>query len=1048
MKQLNQQIDGFDPSSASHIPILFLAILAMMFKCHTAGFGQPSDKDRLNVQTVPSLKAKAVQIDGNWYAKDRILVKFKDPATIKLFKGARKTKLSQLSQRLGLPEGVTIENGGYSKLEARAAGKAEDLAVLDFKSYQVAQLHGSIGLDECLRLLQNHPFLEYAELDGLVFADRTVPSDPQYSQQWHHDQIEMPLAWDFTQGSASVTVAVLDTGVKLNREEFSGRLVPGFDFANFDSNANDDNGHGTAVAGILAANANNAAFFAGVDWKCRIMPVKVLDNEGTGIDSAIADGIDFAVANGAKVMNLSLGRGGPSNQTVVNAIRAAVSQGVVFVASSGNDGERGVIFPANVTEAIAVGATNRDDTITSFSNWGSELDLVAPGQEIYTFNIFARPGTTAFLQGTSFSAPLVAGVASLIAATNPDLSSAAIRSILCDSADDQVGDQRDTPGFDEYHGCGRLNAKRALQIALDVPDIDLAITNLAFSPSNIQSGQQPTSVSYRITNFGPDTFVSSGSPFTVELFLSNDSTFGDSDDILFGQTDWMEGTLLAGNPWNLQLNANALSEITLPAVSAGNYHVFASIRLDDPILGVEENAGNNYTGVEITVSLDTVDLAISNFQFSPSVLTFTERPVAVSYRITNHGPGRFNSSGSPLTVTLHLSDDQNFGDTDDVSMGETVWSIGNLSAGNSWDLQLNANALSEIAVPRVSTGTYTIFASLDISDTAPVAELNENNNHTSAGTTLTVSGAPRVDLTITDFAFFPSDLFHCDLPTGVSYRITNNGPNAFDNTGSSYAVEMYLSENQIFGDGDDRLLGETAWPDGILPAGDSWDLELNGDALSVLTIQQIPQRSYTVFARIRLDDPSSAIDVDDANNHTAAESAITVLGPRADHLITVNSTGDTDSRDSVITLREAIMLSNGSLSFSNLTDSERGQVNGTVGSGIADTVCFCFSGTISVTSLFGLPLIVDNGTIIDASPRWNGAWPKGRPGITLDRVGRRFDKNGLTIRGGASCEILGLFITNFGGAGIAINRSAKFNTVGGSARGSRNVISGNDSNGV
>ena len=696
-----------------------------------------------------------MQIDGNWYVNDRILVKFKDSATVKLFKGEGRTKLSQLSQRLGLPEGVTIENGGYSKLKARAAGKAEDLTVPDLKSYQVAQLHGSIGLDECLRLLQNHPFLEYAELDGLVFADRTVPSDPQYSQQWHHDQIEMPLTWDFTQGSASVTIAVLDTGVQLNREEFSGRLVPGHDFANSDSNANDDNGHGIGVAAVLAANADNDAFFAGVDWKCRIMPVKVLDNQGTGIDSAVADGIDFAAANGAKVINISLGRGGPSNQTVINAIRGAVSQGVVIVVSAGNDGERGVIFPANVAEAIAVGATDREDTLTSFSNCGSELDLVAPGQEIYTFNVFARTGITAFLDGTSFSAPLVAGVASLIAAADPNLSSASIRSILCDSADDQVGDQRDTPGFDEFHGCGRLNAKRALRIALDIPDIDLGISNLAFSPSNIQSGQQPTSVSYRITNFGPDTFVSSGSPFTVELFLSNDSTFGDSDDILFGQTDWMEGTLLAGNPWNLQLSAGALSEITLPAVSAGNYHVFASIRLDDPILGLEENAGNNYTGVEITVSLDTVDLGISNFQFSPSVLTFTERPVAVSYRITNHGPGRFNSSGSPLTVTLHLSDDQNFGDTDDVSMGETVWSMGNLSAGNSWDLQLNANALSEIAVPRVSTGTYTIFASLDISDTAPVAELNENNNHTSAGTTLTVSGAPRVDLTITDFAFSP-----------------------------------------------------------------------------------------------------------------------------------------------------------------------------------------------------------------------------------------------------------------------------------------------------
>ncbi len=339
-----------------------------------------------------------------------------------------------------------------------------------------------VNVDDFLLRLRSSPWVEYAELDGVLTAATTVPNDPDFPLQWHHQNLAFParaippdirsvLAWDITRGSTNVTVAVLDTGVNTNLDEFRDRLVPGYDFVNQTTTPLDDSGHGTEMAAILCANANNLQFGAGVDWNCRLMPIKVLKSDNSGLYSTLADGVDWAVAHGANVITVSAG-GADLNITLSNSVARAVAAGVVFVAAVHNDGAS-IRFPANLPMSIAVGASTQDDRRASFSNFGPELSLLAPGTNIYTMTRF---GTQTKIWGTSASAPMVAGVASLIVSLRPDLSPMQVKTLLCAGADDQVGSTtEDKPGFDIYSGFGRLNA---------LASVVLTQTQLETTPTN------------------------------------------------------------------------------------------------------------------------------------------------------------------------------------------------------------------------------------------------------------------------------------------------------------------------------------------------------------------------------------------------------------------------------------------------------------------------------------------------------------------------------------------------------------------------------------
>ncbi len=254
-------------------------------------------------------------------------------------------------------------------------------------------LDAGFTIAEALDRLRGRPEVEYAEPNAIFRASqarRVTLNDTFFASQWHLELIDAPRTWAIQSGDRSVVVAVLDTGIAY--EDFgpfrkapdfgSTVFVPGFDFINNDTHANDDNFHGTHVASVIAEATNNGIGVAGLAFGTALMPVKVLDAEGFGDTFSIAEGIDFAAAsNDVKVINMSLGGGGTSG-AISTAITRAVGRGITVVAAAGNDGEGTVSFPANLSNVIAVGAIDGRKIRAPYSNFGSALDVVAPGGDI------------------------------------------------------------------------------------------------------------------------------------------------------------------------------------------------------------------------------------------------------------------------------------------------------------------------------------------------------------------------------------------------------------------------------------------------------------------------------------------------------------------------------------------------------------------------------------------------------------------------------------------------------------------------------------------
>lgn len=291
------------------------------------------------------------------------------------------------------------------------------------------------------------------------------PNDRYYNNQTYLKQIKADRAWNVTTGNQAVTVAVLDSGVDTDHPDLKANLLPGVNLLSPGKSAEDDFGHGTSVAGILAAKGNNGIGVSGVMWNARILPIKVLDKYGIQdkVD-LIAQGINTAVNRGAKVVVMSM-----SSLNTSPALEAAVSRaearGVILVAASGNEASR-VVYPAAYPTVIAVGAVNSSNQPVYSSNNGPELNLMAPGVNIYTTKMAGKYGT---LTGTSAAAPQVAAAAALILSKYPKMTPLDVRQLLYQSAVD-LGER----GWDRQTGYGLLDVNRALRTA---PSSDISEPN-------------------------------------------------------------------------------------------------------------------------------------------------------------------------------------------------------------------------------------------------------------------------------------------------------------------------------------------------------------------------------------------------------------------------------------------------------------------------------------------------------------------------------------------------------------------------------------------
>ncbi|MGH9165900.1 MAG: S8 family serine peptidase, partial [Acidimicrobiales bacterium] len=262
--------------------------------------------------------------------------------------------------------------------------------------------------------LRADPDVAYAEADQEVASADTVPTDPRWAEEWGPARTRAPLAWDTTTGDPSVVIAILDSGVDATIADLAGAVVAGRDLINNDDDPSDDYGHGTSVAGVAAARANDGVGIAGYCWRCSVMPVKVLDADGFGSLSTVAAGITYAADRGARVLNLSLSAPSPS-RTMEAAVTYARGKGAVVVAAAGNDGDAIPQYPAASPGVIGVAATDETDGRYGFSSFGAWSELAAPGCATAP----RRGGTWGTFCGTSSATPAVAGIAGLLFSARP-----------------------------------------------------------------------------------------------------------------------------------------------------------------------------------------------------------------------------------------------------------------------------------------------------------------------------------------------------------------------------------------------------------------------------------------------------------------------------------------------------------------------------------------------------------------------------------------------------------------------------------------------------
>lgn len=390
--------------------------------------------------------AQAPPGENRDYLSGRVLVKFKDSIT------------------------DDMARGEVSRHNAKIQGKIAGLNTLVLNVPQKQE-------NKIIEGLSHSPNVEYAEPDHVASA-ALIPSDPYFApNQWGLENtgqiiesvagvpdadIDASTAWDRTTGNG-IKVAILDSGIDQNHEDLSAKVSLR---RNFTTSSTDDDiyGHGTHVAGIVAAITGNNIGVAGSCPDCTLLSGKVLGDNGTGAYSWISSGITWAADNGAKVINLSLGGSSPS-KTLERAVNYAWNKGTVVVAAAGNSGNRSKLYPAAYTKAIAVAATNNQDQKASFSSYGAKwVDVSAPGENVFStfpnhpFVIQTKYGRSQnydFASGTSMAAPMVAGAAALVWSTNYGSTASMVRTRLETTAEHITG-----TGI--YWSSGRINAASAV----------------------------------------------------------------------------------------------------------------------------------------------------------------------------------------------------------------------------------------------------------------------------------------------------------------------------------------------------------------------------------------------------------------------------------------------------------------------------------------------------------------------------------------------------------------------------------------------------------
>ncbi len=442
-----------------------------------------------------------------------------------------------------------------------------------------------------------------------------------YEDQWNLKKIKMSEAWEIASSAAEVKVAVIDTGVDYTHPEFGGctlqqvnnnqcpKILPGFDFVNDDYDPNDDFGHGTHVAGIIAATTNNAIGISGIANNAKIIPIKALNSDGYGTLSALALGIYDAVGRGAQIINASWGGIGQSHM-LTEAISYAYAHNVIFVAAAGNNDDNvNKFFPANITCStsdnpdidctMTVASTDQYDQKSDFSNWGTGIDVAAPGGR--NTNILSLKSSTITswwspyivgenylrLQGTSMAAPHVAALAALVLGKNSALTNDQVRNAIINGVDD-LG----TPSFDILFGYGRINAFKALsEVNTNIPSI-----------ARISYPQQDFIIGKKFKIIG-SSYATNFSNYTIDYATSQNAT------------SWSNNGITLNNSGSSSVHNGLLATADFNDLGDGTYYIRLATNTSD--------GKSAFTMISIRLDKSTRD----NFPIFTGASIFDEQPI-------------------------------------------------------------------------------------------------------------------------------------------------------------------------------------------------------------------------------------------------------------------------------------------------------------------------------------------------------------------------------------------------------------------------------------
>jgi hypothetical protein len=567
--------------------------------------------------------------------------------------------------------------------------------------------------DFLAQALSAEPAVQFATRHRKSVSVADIPLDEYWGQQWGMVQVQGPAAWDLAWSDPAVVIAVIDTGILQSHWDLADRtwynpgesaLDPasglrtcdtpvarngvddddngyiddcrGYDFVVRDNDPRDENGHGTAVAGIAAATTNNLDPYlgtyegvAGMARQASLMALRGLDRDGYGWPIDIAEAIDYAAANGAQIINLSLTlpviNPNPYDVEILRrAVEAAQAADVLLVAASGNQGYNGIAYPAAFPGVLAVGASTQSDTRASFSNYGQRLDLVAPGVGIFS-TLAANPHSygryNSSGSGTSFAGPHVAGVAGLVRGLRPDLSQSVIYELLRRTADD-VGE----PGWDAQTGWGRLNAYRAaaeaaaglaLSLAAEPPTVAMAgravlhLQVMSPAPAGGPAGLGARIALAASSGIITPTLVTADSRGRANALYSADMLTGTVQitATLAGISTTIPLTVTSGWPASLALEA-----VPGRIASGGHQAVITATAWDEGGSAVPDG-----TEVAFTATLGTVNPLAATTVAGRATTTFTSGVVSGTAYITATAgaamavlPLEIVGAGEPFSITL------------------------------------------------------------------------------------------------------------------------------------------------------------------------------------------------------------------------------------------------------------------------------------------------------------------------------------------------------------------------------------------------------------